>query len=108
MKSIRSKDLDLNNKKILIRLDLNVPLNGTNIIDTNRIDKIIPTLEYLLKNKAKIIILSHIGRPKGKVVNELSLKPVCNELEKKLNRKISFINNNINKIKFVEGQPIEA
>ena len=82
MKSIQSKDLDLNNKKILIRLDLNVPLNGTNIIDTNRIDKIIPTLQYLLKKNAKIIILSHIGRPKGKVVNELSLKPVCNELEK--------------------------
>ena len=99
MKSIQSKGLDLNNKKILIRLDLNVPLNGTNIIDTNRIDKTIPTLQYLLKNKAKIIILSHIGRPKGKVVNELSLKPVCNELEKKLNQKISFINDNINKIK---------
>ena len=88
MKSIQSKDLDLNNKKILIRLDLNVPLNGTNIIDTNRIDKIIPTLQYLLKNNAKIIILSHIGRPKGKIVNELSLKPICNELEKKLNQRI--------------------
>ena len=99
MKSIQSKGLDLNNKKILIRLDLNVPLNGANIIDTNRIDKTIPTLQYLLKNNAKIIILSHIGRPKGKVVNELSLKPVCDELEKKLNQKISFINDNINKIK---------
>jgi phosphoglycerate kinase len=99
MKSIQSKGLDLNNKKILIRLDLNVPLNGANIIDTNRIDKTIPTLQYLLKNKAKIIILSHIGRPKGKIVNELSLKPVCNELEKKLNQKISFITENINKIK---------
>ena len=99
MKSILSKSLDLNNKKILIRLDLNVPLNGTNIIDTNRIDKTIPTLQYLLKNKAKIIIISHIGRPKGKVVNELSLKPVCNELEKKLNQKISFITETINKIK---------
>ena len=99
MKSIQSKDLDLNNKKILIRLDLNVPLNGKNIIDTNRIDKTIPTLQYLLKNKAKIIILSHIGRPNGKVINELSLKPVCDELEKKLNQKISFINDNINKIK---------
>ena len=99
MKSIQSKDLDLNNKKILIRLDLNVPLNGTNIIDTNRIDKTIPTLQYLLKNNAKIIILSHIGRPKGKVINELSLKPVCNELEKKLNQKISFITETINKIK---------
>ncbi len=99
MKSIQSKGLNLNNKKILIRLDLNVPLNGTNIIDTNRIDKTIPTLQYLLKNKAKIIILSHIGRPKGKVINELSLKPVCNELEKKLNQKILFINDTINKIK---------
>ena len=99
MKSIQSKGLDLNNKKILIRLDLNVPLNGANIIDTNRIDKTIPTLQYLLKNKAKIIILSHIGRPKGKIVNELSLKPVCNELEKKLNQKISFITETINKIK---------
>ena len=48
MKSILSKSLDLNNKKILIRLDLNVPLNGTNIIDTNRIDKTIPTLQYFL------------------------------------------------------------
>ena len=85
MKSIQSRGLNLNNKKILIRLDLNVPLNGTNITDTNRIDKTIPTLQYLLKNKAKIIILSHIGRPKGKIVNELSLKPVCNELEKKRN-----------------------
>ena len=99
MKSIQSRGLNLYNKKILIRLDLNVPLNGTDITDTNRIDKTIPTLQYLLKNKAKIIILSHIGRPKGKVVNELSLKPVCDELEKKLNQKISFINDNINKIK---------
>jgi len=99
MKSIQSRGLNLFNKKILIRLDLNVPLNGTNITDTNRIDKTIPTLQYLLKNNAKIIILSHIGRPKGKVVNELSLKPVCDELEKKLNQKISFINDNINKIK---------
>ena len=99
MKSIQSKGLDLNNKKILIRLDLNVPLNGANIIDTNRIDKTIPTLQYLLENKAKIIILSHIGRPNGKFVHKLSLKPVCEELEKKLNQKISLINHSINKMK---------
>ena len=99
MKSIQSRGLNLNNKKVLIRLDLNVPLNGTNITDTNRIDKTIPTLQYLLKNNAKIIILSHIGRPKGKVINELSLKPVCDELEKKLDQKISLINDNINEIK---------
>ena len=55
MKSIQSRGLNLNNKKILIRLDLNVPLNGTNITDTNRIDKTIPTLQYLLENKEDIL-----------------------------------------------------
>ncbi len=99
MKSIQSSDLNISQKKVLIRLDLNVPLNGKKIVDTNRIDKIIPTLNYLLKNNAKIIILSHIGRPKGKVVNELSLEPVREDLIKKLDQKIILINQNINKIK---------
>ncbi len=99
MKSIQNKDLNLNNKKILIRLDLNVPLNGKNIVDSSRIDKIIPTLNYLLKNNSKIIILSHIGRPKGKVVNELSLKPVLDHLIKRLNQKVVLIDQHINKIR---------
>ena len=98
MKSIQSKDLDINQKKILIRLDLNVPLDGKNIIDTNRIDKIIPTLKYLLKSNAKIIIVSHIGRPKGKFVSDLSLKPVCVELVKKLNQDIKFVEYGIDKV----------
>ena len=68
---------NLNNKKILLRLDLNVPINGEKIKDTTRIDKILPTLNFLIKEKAKIIILSHVGRPKGKIVEELSLKPIC-------------------------------
>ena len=99
MKSIQSKDLNLSKKKILIRLDLNVPLNGKKIVDTNRIDKIIPTLKYLLKNNANIIILSHVGRPKGEVVNELSLEPVREDLIRKLNQKITLVKQNINKIK---------
>ena len=98
MKSIQSKDLYLNKKKVLIRLDLNVPLNGKKIVDTNRIDKVIPTLNYLLKKDAKIIILSHIGRPKGEIVNELSLEPVRKDLAKKLDQKIILINQNIKKI----------
>ena len=73
---------NINNKKILLRLDLNVPLKNKIISDTTRIDKIIPTLNYLIKSKSKIIILSHIGRPKGKVINELSLKPIAAELKK--------------------------
>ena len=90
---------NLNNKKILLRLDLNVPINRGKITDTTRIDKILPTLNFLIKEKAKIIILSHVGRPKGKVVKELSLKPICEELQNKLGKKIRLIDENIKEIK---------
>ena len=71
MKSIKSKGLDFREKKILIRLDLNVPLDENNIVDSHRIDKIIPTLNYLLNKNAKLIILSHIGRPKGEIIKDV-------------------------------------
>ena len=64
MKSIKDQ-ADLNQKNILLRLDLNVPLENGVITDTTRIDKILPTIKYLLEKNAKIIILSHVGRPKG-------------------------------------------
>ena len=67
MKSIENLK-NIENKYIILRLDLNVPIKNGKIIDTNRIDKIIPTLNFLIKKKAKIIIISHIGRPNGKVV----------------------------------------
>ena len=90
---------NLNNKKILLRLDLNVPLERDKITDTTRIDKILPTLNFLIKEKAKIIILSHVGRPKGKIVKELSLKPICEELQNKLKKKVKLIKENIKEIK---------
>ena len=90
---------NLNNKKILLRLDLNVPLERDKITDTTRIDKILPTLNFLIKEKAKIIILSHVGRPKGKIVEELSLKPICEELQNKLRKKVKLIKENIKDIK---------
>ena len=90
---------NLNNKKILLRLDLNVPLERDKITDTTRIDKILPTLNFLIKEKAKIIILSHVGRPKGKIVEELSLKPICEELQNKLRKKVKLIKENIKEIK---------
>ena len=65
------KEKNLNNKKILLRLDLNVPLEKGKITDTTRIDKILPTLNFLINKKAKIIILSHVGRPKGKIIEEI-------------------------------------
>ena len=98
MKSIINEK-NLNNKKILLRLDLNVPLERDKITDTTRIDKILPTLNFLIKEKAKIIILSHIGRPKGKIVEELSLKPICKELQKKLKKKVKLISENVKEIK---------
>ena len=97
MRSIK-EETNLNDKRILLRLDLNVPLNNRKITDTTRIDKILPTLRFLIKKNSKIIILSHVGRPEGKVVNELSLKPICQYLESKLNQNIKLITKNINKI----------
>tara|TARA_B100001029_G_C15062507_1_gene459803 strand:+ start:805 stop:1986 length:1182 start_codon:yes stop_codon:yes gene_type:complete len=97
MKSI--KDLkDLNDKKVLLRLDLNVPLKDGKVTDNTRIDKIIPTIDFLLKQNTKIIILSHVGRPRGKIVNGLSLEPICIKLENIINTKIKFLSRNINEI----------
>jgi phosphoglycerate kinase len=99
MKTVKSIAKSLNGKKIILRLDLNVPLYKQKITDTNRIDKIIPTLDFLVNNKAKILILSHVGRPKGKVIKELSMKPVCEYLKNKLSQKIRFIKTNIKNFK---------
>ena len=74
---------NLDKKKVLLRLDLNVPLNNGIITDQTRIDKILPVIKFLLNENSKIIIVSHVGRPKGKVDKDLSLKPVCKNLEKK-------------------------
>ncbi len=98
MRSIKN-ELNLNQKKILLRLDLNVPLSNGKITDTTRIDKILPTINFLLKNESKIIILSHVGRPKGKVVDSLSLKPICENLQIKLKQSIKLISKNIKEIK---------
>ena len=97
MRNIKD-ELNLSEKKILLRLDLNVPLDNGKITDTTRIDKIIPTISFLLKNNAKIIILSHIGRPKGKIINSLSLKPVCEDLKNKLSKDVKLITKNLKEI----------
>jgi phosphoglycerate kinase len=97
MRNIKD-ELNLNQKKILLRLDLNVPLDSGKITDTTRIDKILPTINFLLKNNAKVIILSHVGRPKGKVINKLSLKPICENLKNKLNESVKFITKDLKKI----------
>ncbi len=97
MKSVKD-ELNLSEKKILLRLDLNVPLDNGKITDTTRIDKIIPTINFLLKNNTKIIILSHVGRPKGKIIDSLSLKPICEDLKNKLNENVKLITKNLKEI----------
>ena len=97
MKKISDHDLRLKNKKILLRVDFNVPIKNGTITETSRIEKIIPTIKLLIKKEAKIIIISHIGRPKGKVVEEMSLKPISRTLASLLNKEILFNNNILNK-----------
>ncbi len=105
MKNINDQSLsDIELKKILLRLDLNVPLKNGNIIDLTRIEKIIPTIIFLLKNNTKIIIISHIGRPKGKTNELMSLKPVAEKLENilKTSPDISFLYGTDQKIRLVK------
>ena len=85
-------------KKILLRLDLNVPLLDGKITDATRIDKILPTLNFLISQNAKIIIISHVGRPKGKVVKDLSLRPICKDLEMKLSQNIKLLAKDVKEI----------
>ena len=89
----------LKNTRVLLRLDLNVPLKDGFITDETRIIKIIPILKYLIKENAKVIIISHVGRPKGKINPQLSLKPIKENLEKKLSQKIHLISDDLKKIK---------
>ena len=86
----------LKGKKVLLRVDLNVPIRNGAITESSRIEKIIPTIKLLIEKEAKIIILSHIGRPKGKVVSEMSLEPISKKLVDLLNKEVLFNKNIIN------------
>ncbi len=96
MNKISDHNLKLKDKKVLLRVDLNVPIKDGTITETSRIEKIIPTIKLLIEKEAKIIILSHIGRPKGKVVREMSLEPISKKLASLLNKEILFNNKLIN------------
>ena len=98
MKYIKDQE-NLKEKIILLRLDLNVPIKDGIITDETRIIKILPVINFLLRKKSKILIISHVGRPKGKINNNLSLKPICENLEKKIDQKINLVKEDIFKIK---------
>lgn len=87
------KDFDFKKKRVLVRCDFNVPLSEKgDILDDFRIKKTIPTIKYLLQKDAKIILMSHLGRPEGKVVDELRLDPVARTLSQLLNKPIKKLN----------------
>ena len=85
------RDIDVNGKKVLVRCDFNVPQdeNG-NITDNRRIVGALPTINYLIENNAKVILASHLGRPKGEVKKEFSLEPVAKELSKLLGKEVKL------------------
>jgi len=87
------KDIDLKGKKVFVRCDFNVPMDeNQNITDNTRIVAALPTIKYLLEQNCKIILASHLGRPKGEVKPEFSLKPVAKELSKQLGKEVIMAN----------------
>ena len=83
------RDIDLKDKRVLVRCDFNVPMDeNQNITDNRRIVAALPTIKYLLENNCKIVLCSHLGRPKGEFKKEFSLAPVAKELSKLLNKEI--------------------
>lgn len=87
------KDIDLKGKKVLVRCDFNVPMDEKrNITDNTRIVAALPTIKYLIENECSVILCSHLGRPKGEVKEEFSLKPVAKELSKLLNIEVIMAN----------------
>ena len=96
MKSISDQDLILKGKKAIVRVDLNVPMKNGAITEASRIIKILPTIKLLIKKEAKIIIFSHIGRPKGKIIDGMSLEPISKKLSDLLNIEVLFNKDVIN------------
>ena len=91
------KDRNIEGKRVLLRVDFNVPLNGGSITETSRVQKVLPTIKSLIDKKAKIIIISYLGRPNGKKVSELTLKPISKKLSEYLNQNIFFLDNCVGK-----------
>ncbi|MGR7914711.1 phosphoglycerate kinase [Finegoldia sp. P1-F-LS] len=97
------KDLNVENKRVLVRVDFNVPIKDGVITDTNRIEASLTTIKYLIDNNAKVILMSHLGRPKGEPKPEFSLKPVAQKLSEIIGQDVKFIDSD----KVVDDSVIE-
>ena len=85
------RDFDFNDKTALVRVDFNVPLKDGVVTGDDRIVKAIPTIEYLIENGAKVVLMSHLGRPKGEYKEDLSLEPVAKRASELLKKDVKFI-----------------
>ena len=85
------RDIDVAGKKVLVRVDFNVPMDGDLITDTTRIEASLPTINYLLENDASVVLMSHLGRPKGEYKEEFSLAPVAKKLSELLKKDVKFV-----------------
>jgi len=88
-------NLNIEGKGVLLRVDFNVPINNGAITENSRIEKVLPTIKFLIGKKAKIIIIAHLGRPKGKIIPELTLRPIAEKLSGYLNQDVVFSSESI-------------
>src|SRR6185503_10894011 len=95
MAKLTVKDLNVRGKRVLVRVDYNVPMEEKDgqmvVTDATRIKETIPTLDYLIQNGAKIILMAHLGRPKGKREPSMSLRPVAEKLADMICRNVAFV-----------------
>ncbi|MDN5341867.1 MAG: phosphoglycerate kinase [Oceanotoga sp.] len=91
MEKMTVKDIDFENKKVIMRVDFNVPIKEGKITDETRIKAALPTIKYVLEQNAKVILLSHLGRPKGEKKIEFSLAPVAKRLNELLDNEVLFV-----------------
>ena len=92
MAKLTIDDLELKDKRVLVRVDFNVPLNeNLEVTDNTRIKAALPTIKKIMESGGKAILMSHLGRPKGKVIDSMRLAPVATELSKLLGKEVKYV-----------------